>query len=113
MSPRARWFGVGVGLGLVVGVLAAALGTPGIILLIVASLWAAAVPPRFAFLSGLLISAGVAWSVIGARFAAICDQAPGSCSGPPIWPFLAFAVATVVLGLGLAVGTKLGAGSRA
>jgi hypothetical protein len=105
MSRRMRWFIAGLGLGAGAGFLAAAMGTLGLVLLVVAALWASLVPPRFALLAGLLTASGAVWLLVTLRFAALCNDQPGTCAGPAIGPFLLIAAVVTAVGLGAAAVT--------
>jgi hypothetical protein len=100
-----RWFFAGLALGAGAGFLAAALGTPGLVVLAIAALWASLVPPRFALLAGLLTASGGVWLLVTLRFATLCNDQPGSCAGPPIGAFVLIAAVVTALGLGATAAT--------
>jgi hypothetical protein len=92
----------GAAIGAVAGVLVDVFGVLGLALLVVVIAVSALVPPRFAFLGGVLISAGGLWLFFSLQAAAICAVNPSSCSGPSPVPFaavsgLAFASGILVL----------------
>jgi len=89
---------IGAVLGSASGILAAALGVPGLLLLAVVVASSALVPPRFALLAGVLIAAGGLWLFFSVQAVVFCAISPSSCSGPPPAPF------AVVSGVAFAVG---------
>jgi len=77
----------GAALGVGAGLLAVALPTAGLPLLVVVAAWSARVSPRFAQLAGVLIASGMLWFVVMLQGSFYCAANPSSCSGPPPEPF--------------------------
>jgi hypothetical protein len=89
----------GAALGTVTGVLADVFGVLGLALLVAVVAISVLVPPRFAFLAGVLISAGGLWLFFSLQAASFCAVNPSSCSGPSPVPFAA--VSGLVLASGI------------
>jgi hypothetical protein len=89
----------GAVLGSASGVLAVTFGVPGLSLLAVVVALSALIPPRYAFLAGLLIAIGGLWLFFSVRSVIYCAASPSSCSGPQPGPFAV--VSGVVLAVGL------------
>ena len=87
----------GAAVGGIGGILAVPFGVPGLALLGAVALLSALVPPRFAFLAGLLTSTGLAWVFFTTQGVLRCAASPSSCSG--VAPFAV--VAGLVLGFGI------------
>ena len=94
-------FLAGAALGAFGGILAVALGFPGLTLFALAAVTLAFAPPRFASVAGLLTSAGALWTFFGTQAVLRRAADPSSCSGTSPVPFAAASV--VILGGGLAL----------
>jgi hypothetical protein len=91
----------GAALAALGGILAVALGIPGLTMFAVAAVVLAFARPRFALVAGLLTSAGALWTFFGTQAVLRCAAEPSSCSGTSPVPFAAASV--LVLGVGLAL----------
>lgn len=89
----------GAVLGSASGVLAVTFGVPGLSLLAVVVALSALIPPRYAFLAGVLIATGGLWLFFSVRAVIFCAANPSSCSGPQ--PEVFAVVSGVVLAVGL------------
>jgi hypothetical protein len=96
----------GIVLGLGGGFVAVELGTLGLGLLVALAIWSGQVPPRFAQLAAVLVTAGVLWVYVFVRAAAFCAATPSSCSGPPAEPFIAVAAVVFLAGIVMAEVTR-------
>lgn len=89
----------GSALGAFGGIVAVALGIPGLTMWALAAVLLAFAPPRFALLAGLLTSSGALWTFFTTQAVLRCAADPSSCSGPSPVPLAAASV--LVLGVGL------------
>ena len=99
--------GAAVGAG--AAVLAVAFGFPGLSAFALAAVVSAFVPPRFAFLGGLLFAAGAIWTFFGVRAAIACAVAPASCSGTSPVPFALVSAVVLTIAVVLLARTRVNA----
>jgi hypothetical protein len=106
LASVASRFAVGAVLGSGLGTLAAALGVPGLLLLAVVIALSALIPPRYAFLAGILVAAGGVWLFFSTRAVVFCEANPSSCSGPAPEPFAVASGVVLAVGLVALVATR-------
>jgi hypothetical protein len=97
---------LGAVLGSGLGTIAAALGVPGLVLLGVVVARSALIPPRYAFLAGVLIGAGGVWLFFSTRAVVVCQANPSSCSGPAPEPFAVVSGIVVAVGVVALIATR-------
>jgi len=92
--------------GSLAGILAVAFGIPGLACFAVVALLSSRVPPRFAFVAGLLTASGLLWGFFAAQEVLRRATSDSPSSEAPLLPFAALSLAVLAIGVFLLFVTR-------